>query len=82
MGEQCGHAIRGYPGDACQLNQGHTGHHSMHAYTCAGCGKQRRGRPHTIGWVLNDDRDPYCFLCAGTPMLTSGRSTVKEALHA
>lgn len=61
---RCEHPVRG--GGTCQLDPGHRGYHSTVTFGCDGCGKTRRGQPHTYA---PDGEYPrglqFCFLCSG-----------------
>jgi hypothetical protein len=63
---KCGQSTR-WDGP-CKLDAGHKGHHAFVAFVCDGCGKARRGQPHTGGAVMvggeQDDYFSFCFLCS------------------
>lgn len=58
--ETCGLPTRQWGGSKapCLLSPNHRGDHSIIVFTCDGCGKVRRGRPH-----YSDENVGLCFLC-------------------
>jgi len=59
----CNHPVRG--GGECKLSPAHKGHHATVTFSCDGCGKTYRGRPHVSGPDGEyADSLHFCFLCS------------------
>ena len=66
MPDPGGAPVRGMRGMTCRLDPGHKRTHSINAYVCDGCGKNRRGYPHYHGETWDGtDTISLCFMCAG-----------------